>query len=108
MLLTSDSKRVLFILYKEYKRRRKYGDSRAKAKLFRPLSDVKAFFFPRVPIEDLIDSLTELGNIGFVVNVFGSDTIYCFELTNEGLATLEDYPKDVFNSVTDFIAKFIP
>jgi len=108
MQLTSDAKKVLFVLYKEYKARRKQGLSRERSKRFDTAATVKENLFPDTSVVDLEDYLRELDRNDFTNNSYGSNTIIMFGLTDEGIAILENYPKDVFISVTDFIAKFIP
>lgn len=68
----------------------------------------KRIFFPDLLLEDVEDSLRELGRNNFLNNLYADDTVYTCRLSDFAIATMENLPKETFNSITDFIAKFIP
>lgn len=108
MNLTKESKKVLYVLYKEYEKRRKSGQSRSDSRFFSSASDIQSNFFPSIPLADIEDSLRELGINGFLNNFYADNTIYICNLSDYAIATMEELPKDRFVSITDFISKFIP
>lgn len=108
MNLTKESKKILYVLYKEYEKRRKSGQSRSASRFFSSASDIQNNFFPSIPLIDIEDSLRELGRSGFLNNFYADNTIYICNLSDHAITTMEELPKDRLISITDFIAKFIP
>lgn len=102
--ITKDSYRVLCSLYREYLKRRKNGISKMEAVCFAAPSDFKDELFPDIPIDDLYDAITELGQTGFLtVYIDGS-----FQLEKSAIILMENRFTKGLTEVTDFIAKFIP
>lgn len=108
MTLTKDAKTMLYKLYKEYSDRRKHGFNKSDSKDFNNAEEIQKNFFPNLLLEDVEDSLRELGRNGFLNNLYADDTVYNCRLSDYAITTMENLPKETFNSNTDFIAKFIP
>ncbi|MGN0405302.1 MAG: hypothetical protein ACI4F1_08780 [Bariatricus sp.] len=108
MTLTKDSKKTLYILYKEYCDRRKHGFSKSNSKNFVSAEFIHENFFPDSLLEDVEDSLRELGRCGYLDNTYADDTVYICHLSDYAIATLEELPKETLLSIADFISKFIP
>ncbi len=108
MLLTKDAKSMLYTLYKEYNDRRNHGFSKSESKNFDSAEYIHDTFFPELPLEDVEDSLRELGRNNFLNNLYADDTVYCCHLSDYAIATLEALPKETLKSIADFISKFIP
>lgn len=108
MVLTKDAKTVLFTLYKEYERRRKHGSSKSKAKNFDSAKSIQENFFPKMLLEDVEDSLRELGRNDFLDNFYADNTIYFCSLSDFAISTMESQAKETLLNIADFITKFIP
>lgn len=108
MTLTKDAKTMLYKLYKEYSDRRKHGFSKSESKHFGSAETIRINFFPELPSEDIEDSLRELSRNDFLNNLYADNTVYDCRLSDYAVATMENIPKETFDSITDFIAKFIP
>lgn len=108
MSLTKDAKTVLYTLYKEYEKRRKHGSSKSEAKSFDSAESIQKDFFPNMLLEDLEDSLRELGHNDFLNNTYADNTVYVCLLSDLAIATMESQAKENLLSIADFISKFIP
>ena len=107
-MLTKDAKTVLYELYKEYIVRRHNHISKSNAKDFISSDSIQENFFPDCSIDDIVDALRELGQNGFLYNVYSGDTIYHCELTDYTISVMENQKKETFLTAVDFISKFIP
>ncbi len=107
-MLSKDAKAVLYILYKEYLLRRKQGDSKSKARNFISAQYIHSTFFSDWRLEDVEDTIRELGRNNFLNNCYADNTIYHCELSDLALVTMENQKKETFLSIADFISKFIP
>lgn len=107
-MLTKEAKTVLYHLYKEYLARRDRNISRSRAKCFSSAESIQTSFFPDWSLEDVEDILRELGRNGFLNNYHADNTIYNCYLSDSALVKMENQKKEVFLTVSDFIAKFIP
>ena len=107
-MLTKDAKKILFVLYKEYLDRRDHGISKSNAKDFDSAESIHNKFFSDWSLEDVEDTLRELGRNEYLKNFYADNTVYQCYLSDTAIAELENRPKEIFLSVTDFIAKFIP
>lgn len=108
MNISKDSKKVLFILYNEYENRRKHGSLKSKARFFSSAQSIKDNYFPDIPLEDIEDFLRELDSHNYLDNFYADGTIWTCNLSDFAITTLENYPKETFLSIADFISKFIP
>ncbi len=108
MTLTKDAKTILFTLYKEYEKRKKSGTSKSKAKNFDSAKSIQENFFPKMLLEDVEDSLRELGRNGFLDNHYADNTVYFCSLSDSAIATMESQTKETLLNIADFISKFIP
>lgn len=106
--ITKDSKRLLYILYKEYKSRRNNGTSKRRACYFESAKSIQQNFMPDELLEDVEEYLRELHRHEYVNNFYADNTIYDCYLSDAAISELEDLPKDTLLSVADFISKFIP
>lgn len=107
-MLTKDAKTVLYHLYREYCSRRNENISKSNAKDFGSAGSIHASLFPDWSLEDIEDTLRELGREGFVTNLHGDNTIISCTLSDFAIATMENQKKEILISLADFIAKFIP
>lgn len=107
-MLTKEAKTVLYHMYKEYLIRRDNHVSRSKAKEFGSAENIHSFLFPDWELEDVVDTLRELGRNGFVDNFIADDTVYNCDLTDSAIVKMENQKKDALLSVVDFVSKFIP
>ena len=107
-MLTKDSKTVLYHLYKEYLARKKNNTPKIDAKSFGSASMIRDSMFPDWILEDVEESLRELGRNGFLNNLYADDTVCECLLTDSAIITLKNQKKNIFLSVADFISKFTP
>lgn len=107
-MLTKDSKTILYYLYKEYLARRKNNVSKIDAKSFGSASMIRDSMFPDWILEDVEESLRELGRNGFLNNLYADNTVCECLLTDSAIFTMENQKKNIFLSVADFVSKFIP
>lgn len=107
-LLTKDSKKILYTLYKEYLNRREHNISKRNSKKFSSAASIQENFFPDIPLEDIEESLRELGRNDFLHNFYADNTIWECYLTDHAIALLENQNFEKFLSVADFISKFMP
>ncbi len=106
-MLTKDAKTMLYELYQEYKVRRQNHLSKSDSRDFKDAKSVHENFFPDWLLEDVEDTMRELGRNNFLNNMYASDTIYHCELTDYAIYVMENQKKETFLSVADFISKFI-
>lgn len=106
-MLTKDAKTMLYELYQEYKVRRQNHLSKSDSRDFKDAKSVHENFFPDWLLEDVEDTMCELGRNNFLNNMYASDTIHCCELTDYAIYVMENQKKETFLSVADFISKFI-
>ncbi len=92
MTLTKDAKTVLYKLYKEYSDRRKHGFTKSDSKNFINVEEIQKNFFPDLLLEDVEDSLRELGRNNFLNNLYADDTVYTCRLSDFAIATMENLP----------------
>lgn len=107
-MLTKYAKIMLYELYKEYVARRKVHVSKSESKDFKSAKSVHDNFFSDWLLEDVEETMRELGRNNFLNNFYADDTIYHSTLTDYAISVMENQKKETFLSVTDFIAKFIP
>lgn len=107
-MLTKDSKTVLYVMYREYLSRRKNNVSRSRAKSFGSASMIRESLFRDWSLEDLEDSLRELGRNGFLNNFYADDTVCECLFTDSAISIMENQKKDILLSVANFVSKFIP
>ena len=108
MALTKDSKKILYKLYKEYLDKRTHGFSKSSSKNFGSAKEIHNDFFSEFLLEDVEDSLRELGRNGFLDNLYADNTIYVCDLSDYAISTMESLPKDFLVSIADFALKFVP
>ena len=107
-MLSKDAKTILYTLYKEYLLRREQGISKSKAKNFISAQYIHSTFFSDWYLEDIEDTIRELGRNNFLNNYYADNTIYHCELSDFAIVTMENQKKETFLSIADFISKFIP
>ncbi len=106
-MLTNDSKKVLYILYSEYKARRSAGSSKSDAVCFLSAESIRDDFFPDLLLEDVEDALRELGSEGYLNNLYADDTIALCFLTNDAITSIEQLPIDTLKSLLSFVSNFL-
>lgn len=107
-MLTKDAKTMLYELYQEYKVRRQNHLSKSDTRDFKDAKSVHENFFPDWLLEDVEDTMRELGRNNFLNNSYADDTIYYCELTDYAICVMENQKRETFLSVADFVSKFIP
>lgn len=108
MTLTNDSKKILYKLYAEYRDRCKHGFSKSDSKNFDCAKSIHDNFFPDLLLEDVEDSLRELGRNNFLNNKYADNTVYICHLSDHAIATMENLPKETLTSIGNFLSNFIP
>lgn len=106
--MTKDAKTMLYHMYKEYLLRRDNLFSKSKAKDFDCAETIHETLFPDWYLEDVVETLRELGRNGFVKNLYADDTVYHCNLTDNAIAIMETQKKETLLNVLDFVSKFIP
>lgn len=108
MELTKDAQKMIFLMCKQYKKKREKGLSKYDAKSFGSAQSIQANFFPDMLLADVKDTLYELEQNNLVKNAYGSDTIYSCSISENAIVMIENQSKENFLNVADFISKFIP
>lgn len=108
MHLSNDSKKLLYILYKEYVNRRNHNVPKKRAVNFDNAKSVQKNFMPNELLEDVETNMTELDNNNFLNNFYADGTIYYCSLTDLAICKMEELPKETLISIADFISNFIP
>lgn len=106
--MTKDAKTILYHMYKEYLVRRNNHMSKLEAKGFDSSKTIQATLFPDWLLEDVDDTLRELGRNGYVLNSYANGTIYYCQLSDIAIEVMESQKKENLLNVLDFISKFIP
>lgn len=104
-MLTNDSKKLLYALYQEYLARRNVHIPRSRATYFHSALSIHENFASELCLEDVEDSLRELGRNGFVKNCHGDNTILHCYLTDEAIALFESFPSKALSNVANFIVQ---
>lgn len=96
--MTKETEKAFKILYCEYKRRRKSGDSKRKAMSFEDGYIGKIDAFSKWNHDDISYALQELRNAGFIKIYICGDV----DLTESGIEFMEDKPKEFFEGLSSF------
>ena len=96
VMLTKDSKTVLYHLYKEYCLRRSNGLSRSASKEFDSSESVQKLLFPDWSVSDVDDCMCELGRNGYLDNHHASDFIYDSSLPIKPLSPWKTRKRKLF------------
>lgn len=107
MELSKDSKKLLFLLYKEYVKKRKHGSTKSEAMFFGDARQIRDTFLQDEEIEDVCSYIYELRQNDFMLYSPYDNFLYNCRLTNTAIVTLEKYPADIFKSIAAFIKGFI-
>lgn len=102
------AKAMLYHMYKEYLLRRDNGYTKSNAKDFDGANAIHNTLFPDWYLDDVVETLRELGRNGFVKNFYADNTVYYCSLTDYAIAAMENQKKENLLNVLDFISKFIP
>ena len=109
MNLTKDAKKLLCLMYKEYKKRRKSGIGRSEARNFDSGAAVRESLSPDETIENIDDALQELFRAGYVNGRWADDICYAMlTLTNQAVEELEQLPAKRLESAVSFLGNFRP
>lgn len=107
-MLTKETKKVLYRLYKEYLSRRKADISKAQAICFGAADSIQRELFSDWSISNLSSALYELSHNKLVsISKYDNKITRC-DLTNSAIALMENQKKDALKSAADFVVKFIP
>lgn len=107
MDISKDSKKLLFLIYKSYLKKREDGMSRSNAISFGTSEDIYHDIMPESSADDVKSFLYELKNAGYIQGSDYDNKLCICELTNKAIVTLENYPKETFVSIASFLANFI-
>lgn len=107
-MLSKDAKKVLYTLYSEYLSRRNSGLPKINARSFSSAAFVHENFFSDWSIDDVEESLRELGRNHYLNNFYADNTVYRCELSDSAIVIMENQKKETLLSIADFISKFIP
>lgn len=107
MELSNDSKKLFFILYKEYVKRRKNGSTKSEAMSFGNAHQIHDTFLKDEEIEDVCSYIYELSKAGFMLYSPYDNIPHRCSLTNSAIVTLEKYPADIFKTIFDFLKGFV-
>lgn len=99
---------MLFVFYKQYQSKRKNDVSKIKSKKIGSANTVHENLISGWSLEDIEDTMRELGRNDFLSNSYFDNTITDSYLTDYALSVMENQKKEIFLNITDFIAKFIP
>ena len=108
MDITNESKAVLYEMYNYYYMQRKCGKPKREAIQFGSAKDIKELLFPDLILEDLEDSLRELGRNGFLKNFYANNTVYYCTLTDSAIVAIESLPEGALLTLAKFVSFFIP
>ncbi len=103
--MTKDAEYLLCILYKEYTERRNEGKSKRESSYFGSSKNVLDTFFGEWELEDLDETLWELGRLKYVSCLNADNTIYSFSITSTGIEYMENRFKNKFDDLIDTISK---
>lgn len=96
--MTKETEKAFKILYCEYKRRRKSGDSKRKAVFFEDKVIDKIEAFSSWNREDINYALQELKRARLIrLFIYGD-----LELTETGIEFMEDKPREFFEGLSQF------
>ena len=105
--MTSDAKKLLRALYKQYKKRRKSGCSRSASSHFGDVYDVHRICASKLLPEDVSDFLSELNRLGFIGAFYADNGPYECWLTDEAISYMEQKPFDLIKKIFPFISGFL-
>lgn len=109
--MSKDADKLIAVMYKEYLRRRKDGDSKAKAKHYGSSHSINKELIPKWKFEDVDDTCRELHRLG-LVSVLYADNVCCeISLTDAGVTHMEHKLGKKIESVISYInqlAQLIP
>ena len=88
--LSKDSYQLLCIIYKEYLTRRNSDIPKSRAKYFDSASFVQTSLCPYLTLDDVEESLRELGTAGFLHNFYADNTVYSIVLENDAIVFMEN------------------
>lgn len=88
--LTNEADFLLCLLYEQYTKNRKEGQSRFDAKIIGGPEFVQEHSAPTWPTHDIADAACELWRQGYAVCLAGDDEVDCIALADEGVAYVEE------------------
>lgn len=106
--LTKDADKVLCLLYKRYLENRKDSMSKGMAKLFGGSEAIREALNLTMALDDLDDTLRELGRADYLNNLYADDTVVEVEMTDKAIIMMENRFKNGLREVLEFLSKFIP
>lgn len=108
MELTKDSKKLVKLLYKQYHKQRKSGQSKSKAAFLGSSHNIHQTLCPKWRFQDVDDACRELSRTGFLKCVWADNIAYQVQISNSAIVYMESRSKNCISVLIDFIAKFIP
>lgn len=109
--LTKDADVLICTLYKAYLQRRKNKQSKSEARVMGSSEVIREDLLPKWQFEDVDDTCRELSRAGLLSCSYGDDTVCFSELSDSGIAYMEQRFKTGLSAVLDYIeaiAAFIP
>ncbi|EKF50924.1 hypothetical protein [Lactococcus garvieae] len=104
--LTKDSKELLAIIYKEYLSKINNGESKRFAKRIGHLTTV-CELAPDWLEDDVLDTMNELGQAGFIKNQHGNNIIYNSYLLDKTIIYFENKNINTVKSIAEWALKLI-
>ena len=102
--LSKDAELLAASLYKSYLERRNSGISKAIAKSFGSALDIQNMLFDESSIDDISDTLRELGGAGLAICRYGDNTVIEADLTDIAIVYFENRFGNTVKKVLDFIS----
>ncbi|MCM0583523.1 hypothetical protein H9L19_06250 [Weissella diestrammenae] len=83
--MTSDTEKLLILIYNQYKSKVNSGTDKTKAKIFGNYSTLHDSLNLNMSTADTIDSINELSTLNYLTVVYGSDVPFIITLNNSGI-----------------------
>lgn len=106
--ISKDAEKVIASLYKKYLERREAGMGKADAKVFGSSQSTLELLALTMPLDDLDETLRELGRAKWVQNLYADNTVIRTVLSDAVIVHMENRFKHGLRDVLEFLSKFIP
>ncbi len=106
--LTHDAKKLLKELYSTYQDRRANGMDRFAAMDFESAKSIYNNLYAEQNIDDLVESIRELSNVGLLNVLWSSNTASECRLTNDAIAYMESNFKRTAKGLIEIVSALKP
>lgn len=106
--LTKDANALLKEMHREYKRRRKKGQSRQNAAIFGDSTDIQQEIMSDWSIEDINSVCYELHSADLLNCIFGDNDVLIAILTDSSIECAENRFVDAAKAIWNLLKEFIP